>query len=63
MQTTARVRTRTGKSSSRTAAKSSLRNSSAPPAPQFDLKGLLRTLQAVRDGDFSVRMSSDFEGI
>mgnify|MGYP006181199033 CR=1 FL=1 len=36
--------------------KFSSRNTSAPPAQQFDLKGLLRTLQAVRDGDFSVRI-------
>ncbi|MES2604250.1 MAG: hybrid sensor histidine kinase/response regulator, partial [Pseudomonadota bacterium] len=28
-----------------------------------DMKRLLRTLQAVRDGDFSVRMPSDAEGI
>ena len=63
MQTTARVRPRTGKTSTRTAAKSSPRNIAAPPAQQFDLKGLLRTLQAVRDGDFSVRMPSDYEGI
>ncbi len=35
----------------------------APPSTQFDLKSLLRTLQAVRDGDFSVRLPSDYEGI
>ena len=31
--------------------------------PQLDMKRLLRTLQAVRDGDFSVRLPSDGEGI
>ncbi|MET0536236.1 MAG: HAMP domain-containing protein, partial [Steroidobacter sp.] len=62
MQTTARVRQRTAKASARGAAKSNS-NIAPPPSQHFDLKGLLRTLQAVRDGDFSVRMPSDYEGI
>jgi hypothetical protein len=32
-------------------------------APDFDLKKLLRALQAVRDGDFSVRLAPDQTGL
>jgi HAMP domain-containing protein len=32
-------------------------------APEFDLKKLLRALQAVRDGDFSVRLAPDQTGL
>ncbi|MGC3979744.1 MAG: HAMP domain-containing protein [Steroidobacteraceae bacterium] len=38
-------------------------NQPAAAEPEFDLKQLLRTLQAVRDGDFSVRLPSDQTGI
>ena len=33
------------------------------PAADFDLKKLLRALQAVRDGDFSVRLATDQTGL
>src|SRR5688500_18695790 len=32
-------------------------------APEFDRKKLLRALQAVRDGDFSVRLAPDQSGL
>jgi methyl-accepting chemotaxis protein len=32
-------------------------------APEFDLKKLLRTLQAARDGDFSARLATDHTGL
>ncbi|HET9863398.1 MAG TPA: hypothetical protein VFP37_08130, partial [Steroidobacteraceae bacterium] len=31
--------------------------------PEFDLKKLLRALQAMRDGDFSVRLATDQTGL
>jgi HAMP domain-containing protein/CheY-like chemotaxis protein len=41
-----------------------VRKNGAPNAPvPFDLKNLLLTLQAVRDGNFSVRIAGDHEGI
>src|SRR5690348_17137114 len=35
----------------------------APATPEFDLKKLLRALQSVRDGDFSVRLATDQTGL
>src|ERR1041384_358453 len=32
-------------------------------APELDLKKLLRTLQAARDGDFSARLATDHTGL
>src|SRR5579863_7649445 len=34
-----------------------------PESPNLDLRKLLRALQAVRDGDFSVRLASDQTGL
>ena len=34
-----------------------------PAAPELDLKKLLRALQAVRDGDFTVRLATDQTGL
>src|SRR5688572_5872825 len=53
MQTTARVRRRPPTKAA---------NGKASPS-QFDLKRLLKTLQAVRDGEFSVRLPGDYEGL
>src|SRR5687767_8358661 len=61
MQTPARVRRRI--------AKAPVKKLPSPRAPRaraplpFDLKNLLLTLQAVRDGDFSVRIRGDYEGL
>ena len=52
METQARAR-RTPKSSGK----------ETPEAPSLDLRKLLRALQAVRDGDFSVRLPSDQTGL
>src|SRR5579863_10717678 len=38
-------------------------NGSAEDAPAFDMRLMLRALQAVRDGDFSVRLAGDQTGL
>ena len=53
METQERVRRRTVSATAR----------KRDPQPQLDLKKLLRTLQSVRDGDFSVRLRGDQEGL
>src|SRR5262245_21358975 len=60
METQERVRSR-----ARAAARQA-KGSNGPaskPDPELDLKRLLRALQAVRDGDFSVRLPTDKTGI
>ena len=42
---------------------SSRKRDSVPPNPTPDLRVLLRGLEAVRDGDFSVRLPSDWTGL
>ena len=66
MQSPARVRRRIAKAApvkklpaARTVAKAGRAKAPVP----FDLKNLLLTLQAVRDGNFSVRIAGDHEGI
>src|SRR3954469_22053098 len=58
METQERVRRRANQAINRKNA-----NGSAPDDGDLDLKKLLRALQAVRDGDFSVRLPSDKTGI
>src|SRR5688572_6587911 len=53
METQERVRRRTSRAL----------NQAAPSNEEFDLKKLLRALQSVRDGDFTVRLPSDRTGI
>src|SRR5690242_8085725 len=71
MQTPARVRRRIAKAApvkkvpgARSVAKLARPKLARSKAPvPFDLKNLLLTLQAVRDGNFSVRIAGDHEGI
>ena len=42
---------------------SSRKSDSVPPNPTPDLRVLLRGLEAVRDGDFSVRLPTDWTGL
>ena len=58
METQERVRRRANQAIKRKTA-----NGSASDDGDLDLKKLLRALQAVRDGDFSVRLPSDKTGI
>src|SRR5687768_11838065 len=63
MQTPARVRRRIAKAPvKKMPARKAPRVRVRAPLP-FDLKNLLLTLQAVRDGDFSVRIGGDYEGL
>ncbi|HEU4781054.1 MAG TPA: hypothetical protein VFS58_14320, partial [Steroidobacteraceae bacterium] len=59
METSARGRTTAAKPK---VAKRNLGNGHAA-APELDQKKLLRALQAVRDGDFSVRLAADQTGL
>jgi len=69
MQTPARVRRRIAKVSvkkiptARTVAKPNGKRARAKAPLPFDLNNLLLTLQAVRDGNFSVRIAGDHQGI
>jgi HAMP domain-containing protein/CheY-like chemotaxis protein/signal transduction histidine kinase len=60
METQERVRSRTSRALGR---KNGSKRNGAKPEIDIDLKKLLRALQAVRDGDFSVRLPSDQTGI
>ena len=60
METQERVRSRASRALGR---KNGSKRASAKPEIDIDLKKLLRALQAVRDGDFSVRLPSDQTGI
>src|ERR1044071_1662179 len=60
METQERVRNRTSRALGR---KNGSKRPSAKPETDIDLKKLLRALQSVRDGDFSVRLPSDQTGI
>ncbi|HEY7642794.1 MAG TPA: HAMP domain-containing protein [Steroidobacteraceae bacterium] len=60
METQERVRSRTSRALAR---KNGSRRTLAKTDTEIDLKKLLRALQAVRDGDFSVRLPSDRTGI
>ena len=60
METQERVRSRASRALGR---KNGSRAASRSRTPDIDLKKLLRALQAVRDGDFSVRLPSDQTGI
>ena len=69
MQTPARVRRRIAKAPVKKipalakVARPRRKNGALPAPVPFDLKNLLLTLQAVRDGNFSVRIAGDHEGI
>src|SRR5512144_2023541 len=67
MEITARGRTATTRRRTPADAKSKVANgnggNSHTVAPDLDLKKLLRALQAVRDGDFSVRLATDQTGL
>ena len=60
METQERVRSRTSRALGR---KNGSKRNGAKPEIDIDLKKLLRALQSVRDGDFSVRLPSDQTGI
>src|SRR5678809_1032271 len=60
METQERVRSRASRALGR---KNGSKRPSAKPEIDIDLKKLLRALQAVRDGDFSVRLPSDQTGL
>ena len=60
METQERVRSRASRALGR---KNGSKRNGAKPEIDIDLKKLLRALQAVRDGDFSVRLPSDQTGI
>jgi len=60
METQERVRSRASRALGR---KNGSKRSGAKPEIDIDLKKLLRALQSVRDGDFSVRLPSDQTGI
>ena len=60
METQERVRSRASRALGR---KNGSKRNSAKPEIDIDLKKLLRALQSVRDGDFSVRLPSDQTGI
>ena len=60
METQERVRSRASRALGR---KNGGKRNGAKPEIDIDLKKLLRALQAVRDGDFSVRLPSDQTGI
>jgi len=69
MPTPARVRRRIAEAivkkipAAKPTAKPVRRNAAAAVPLPFDLKNLLLTLQAVRDGNFAVRIAGDHEGI
>ena len=60
METQERVRSRASRALGR---KNGNKRNGAKPEIDIDLKKLLRALQSVRDGDFSVRLPSDQTGI
>ena len=60
METQERVRNRASRALGR---KNASKRNGAKPETDIDLKKLLRALQAVRDGDFSVRLPSDQTGL
>jgi methyl-accepting chemotaxis protein len=62
METQERVRRRTAQAA-RTKAKAGGKANRITPDTELDMRQLLRALQAVRDGDFSVRLPSDQTGM
>ncbi len=67
MEISARGRTTAARRRTPQVGKNKNANGSGPnghaAAPELDLKKLLRALQAVRDGDFSVRLAPDQTGL